>query len=50
MKKVIAKRWLNVAGNWYGKGDAFTVETLVGLPADAVEVVEEEPKAEAVQR
>ena len=49
MKKVIAKRWLNVEGNWHKPGEAFEVETLAGIPADAVEAVAEEPEAEAVQ-
>ena len=49
MKKVIAKRWLNIAGEWHKKGDAFKVDNLAGIPTDSVEVVADEPEAEAVQ-
>lgn len=46
MKKVIAKRWINVGGNWYKKGDKFFAASLTGI-ADAVEVVADEPEAPA---
>ena len=45
MKKVIAKRWLNVGGNWYAKGETIEVETLSGIPTDAVEVIAEPEEA-----
>ena len=47
MKRVIAKRWLNVNGDWHQAGDTFEVESLAGI-ADAVEVVSEVPE-EAVK-
>ena len=49
MKKVIAKRWLNVDGKWYAKGETVEVKSLAGIPTDAVEVIADEPEAEAVQ-
>ena len=44
MKKVVTKRWLNVGGKWYGKGETVEVESLAEIPADAVEVISEEPE------
>ena len=47
MKKVIAKRWLNVEGKWHKTGEAFEVKSLAGIPADSVEVLADEPEAVA---
>ena len=47
MKKVIAKRWLNVEGKWHRPNETFAVKTLAGIPSDAVEVVADEPEAVA---
>ena len=49
MKKVVANRWLKVEDKWYKKGDAFEVESLAGIPHDAVTVLSREPEEAGVE-